>query len=70
MMKELAFAAAAVAAFAAFGQGAAGGPESFLKQQAVAEMRRVSDQVDLLASNQEELTARLNKAESIRKRKI
>lgn len=40
--------------------------ESFLKQQAVAEMHRVVAQVDVLAANQEELSGRVAKAESVK----
>ena len=40
------------------------GRDAFLKQQAVAEMQRVSAQVDVLAANQEELAERLRKSES------
>ena len=40
------------------------GRDAFLKQQAVAEMQRVSAQVDVLAANQEELAERLQRFES------
>lgn len=59
--------AAALTAGEAFAQGAGaapGGGRDFLKDQAVAEMQRVSNQVDMLANNQEEQSARLRKAES------
>ena len=38
------------------------GRDAFLKQQAVAEMQRVSAQVDVLAANQEELSERLRRS--------
>jgi len=66
LTKELAFAAMAASALGAFGQGAVGVPDSYVRQRAVAEMQRVSEQVDMLASNQEELAARLQKAESLK----
>ena len=56
--------AAALAAGGAFAQAAGTGRDAFLKEQAVAEMQRVSAQVDILSSNQEELAERLRKAES------
>lgn len=46
--------------------GFAEGGTAFLKQQAVAEMQRVSAQVDVLATNQEDLSDRLAKAESVK----
>ena len=55
---------AALAAGGAFAQTAGTGRDAFLKEQAVAEMQRVSAQVDILSSNQEELAERLRKAES------
>ena len=55
---------AALAAGGAFAQAAGTGRDAFLKEQAVAEMQRVSAQVDILSSNQEELAERLRKAES------
>ena len=54
--------AVALAMGGAFAQSA--GTGSFLKDQAVAEMQRVSAQVDVLASNQESLSSRLRKCES------
>jgi LysM repeat protein len=53
----------AMTAAGAFAQAAGG---SFLKDQAVAEMQRVSAQVDIMASNQEELSERIRKAESMK----
>ena len=55
---------AAFAAGGAYAQATGTGRDAFLKDQAVAEMQRVSAQVDILSSNQEELAARLRKAES------
>jgi LysM repeat protein len=55
---------AAMAAGGAFAQSAS--RDAFLKQQAVAEMQRVSSQVDVLAANQEELADRVRKAESMK----
>lgn len=43
-----------------------GNRAAFLKQQAVAEMQRVSAQVDVLATNQEELSGRIAKAEEVK----
>jgi len=40
------------------------GRDAFLKQQAVAEMQRVSAQVDVLAANQEELAERIRRSEA------
>jgi len=54
----------ALPACEAFAQAAGAGRDAFLKDQAVAEMQRVSAQVDILSSNQEELAERLRKAES------
>ncbi|MBR1921525.1 MAG: LysM peptidoglycan-binding domain-containing protein [Kiritimatiellae bacterium] len=42
----------------------AAGREAFLKNQAMAEVQRVSAQVDVLAANQEDIVERLRKAES------
>ena len=55
-------------AFAQATSGTAGSAtrDSFLKQQAVAEMQRVSAQVDVLASNQEDLSDRMTKVESVK----
>ncbi len=53
-----------VAAFAAGGAFAQAG--SFMRDQAVAEMQRVSAQVDVLASNQEELATRIRGTESLK----
>ena len=39
---------------------------AFLKQQAIAEMQRVSAQVEVLATNQEELSGRVTKAEELK----
>ena len=59
--------AAALAAGTASAQAPAGaGRDAFLKQQAVAEMQRVSAQVDVLATNQEELSDRLRKTEAMK----
>ena len=53
---------AALAAGTASAQAPAGASrDAFLKQQAVAEMQRVSAQVDVLATNQEELSDRIRK---------
>ena len=52
-----------LAAGVAFAQAPVG-RDAFLKQQAVAEMQRVSAQVDVLAANQEELSERLRRSES------
>ena len=58
---------AAMAAGTASAQATAGaGRDAFLKQQAVAEMQRVSAQVDVLATNQEELSDRLRKTEAMK----
>ena len=58
---------AALAAGTAFAQAPAGaGRDAFLKQQAVAEMQRVSAQVDVLATNQEELSDRIRKTEAMK----
>lgn len=55
--------AVALAMGGAFAQSA--GTGSFLRDQAVAEMQRVSAQVDVLASNHENLSARVRKCESV-----
>ncbi len=52
---------AALAAGGAFAQAG-----SFMRDQAVAEMQRVSAQVDVLAQNQEELASRLRGTESMK----
>ena len=58
---------AALAAGTASAQAPAGASrDAFLKQQAVAEMQRVSAQVDVLATNQEELSDRLRKTEAMK----
>ena len=58
---------AALAAGTASAQAPAGaGRDAFLKQQAVAEMQRVSAQVDVLATNQEELSDRIRKTEAMK----
>ena len=58
---------AALAAGTAFAQARSGaGRDAFLKQQAVAEMQRVSAQVDVLATNQEELSDRIRKTEAMK----
>ena len=58
---------AALTAGTASAQAPAGtGREAFLKQQAVAEMQRVSAQVDVLATNQEELSDRIRKTEAMK----
>lgn len=57
---------AASAAIAGFAQGQGGSREAFLREQAYAEMQRVSGQVDVLASNQEELGERLVKVEALK----
>ena len=58
---------AALAAGPAFAQAPAGASrDAFLKQQAVAEMQRVSAQVDVLATNQEELSDRLRRTEAMK----
>ena len=59
--------AAALAAGTAIAQAPSGaGRDAFLKQQAVAEMQRVSAQVDVLATNQEELSERVRRAEAMK----
>ena len=61
----VAFLLAACAAGVVRAQASSGaGRDAFLKQQAVAEMQRVSAQVDVLATNQEELSERLRRAEA------
>ena len=58
---------AALAAGTASAQAPAGaGRDAFLKQQAVAEMQRVSAQVDVLATNQEELSDRIRRTEAMK----
>ena len=58
---------AALAAGTASAQAPAGASrDAFLKQQAVAEMQRVSAQVDVLATNQEELSDRIRKTEAMK----
>ena len=58
---------AALAAGTVSAQAPAGASrDAFLKQQAVAEMQRVSAQVDVLATNQEELSDRLRKTEAMK----
>ena len=58
---------AALAAGTVSAQAPAGaGRDAFLKQQAVAEMQRVSAQVDVLATNQEEFSDRLRKTEAMK----
>lgn len=59
--KMMLVAGAALAAGGAFAQSG-----SFMRDQAVAEMQRVSAQVDVIASNQEELSARLRGVEVMR----
>lgn len=51
---------------AALAQGAGNSREAFMREQAYAEMQRVSGQVDVLASNQEELGARLVQVEAMK----
>ncbi len=51
------------AAFAVTGAFAQAG--SFMRDQAVAEMQRVSAQVDVIAANQEELSERIRKTEAL-----
>ena len=59
--------AAALASGTASAQAPAGaGRDAFLKQQAVAEMQRVSAQVDVLATNQEELSERIRRTEAMK----
>lgn len=61
-MKKVVFASvAAMASFAAFAQS--GTREAFLKQQAYNEMQRISGQIDVLQSNQEDLAQRVAKVE-------
>ena len=55
---------AAMSSGGAFAQAAS--RDAFLKEQAVAEMQRVSNQVEIIASNQEELAERIRKAESMK----
>ena len=55
---------AAMSAGGAFAQAAS--RDAFLKEQAVAEMQRVSNQVEIIASNQEELAERIRKTESMK----
>ena len=58
---------AALTAGTASAQAPSGaGRDAFLKQQAVAEMQRVSAQVDVLATNQEELSDRLRRTEAMK----
>ncbi len=58
---------AVLAAGTASAQAPAGASrDAFLRQQAVAEMQRVSAQVDVLATNQEELSDRLRKTEAMK----
>ena len=58
---------AALAAGTASAQAPAGANrDAFLKQQAVAEMQRVSAQVDVLATNQEELSDRIRRTEAMK----
>jgi TolA-binding protein len=58
---------AALAAGTASAQAVSGaGRDAFLKQQAVAEMQRVSAQVDVLATNQEELSDRIRRTEAMK----
>lgn len=67
-MKNWTLLIASLAVSGAFAQAATGSAtrDSFLKQQAVAEMQRVSAQVDVLATNQEELSDRMTKVESVK----
>ena len=61
------FAIAALAAETALAQAASSaGRDAFLKQQALAEMQRVSAQVDVLATNQEELSDRIRRTEAMK----
>lgn len=65
MKKTAMMMAGALVALASGGASAqSASRDAFLKEQAVAEMQRVSAQVDVLASNQEELAERLRRAES------
>ncbi len=66
MKRRLILLFAASAAIAGFAQGQGGSREAFLREQAYAEMQRVSGQVDVLASNQEELGERLVKVEALK----
>ena len=62
-MKKLSIFTIVIAScFAAFAQQSS--RESFMKQQAMAEMSRVSGQIDLLQNNVEDLQRRLGKLES------
>ncbi len=60
-MKMMFVAGAALAVGGALAQSG-----SFMRDQAVAEMQRVSAQVDVIASNQEELSTRLRSAEAMK----
>ena len=61
MKKVVVASVAAWASFAAFAQS--GSREAFLKQQAYNEMQRISGQIDVLQSNQDDLAQRVSKVE-------
>lgn len=63
MKKTLAIAAVALAAVAASAAPQEGGREAFLKQQAYAEMQRVSGQIDVLQQSHDELAERVARME-------
>ena len=65
-MKKILIIATLALAEAALAQGAGNSREAFMREQAYAEMQRVSGQVDVLASNQEELGARLVQVEAMK----
>lgn len=62
MKKNLIAVVCVCSAAAAFAQSAAG-RDNFLKQQALAEMQRVSAQIDVLQANQEDVYSRLRSVE-------
>ena len=64
MRKTVLATVAAAASLAAFAQS--GSREAFLKQQAYNEMQRISGQIDVLQSNQEDLVQRVSRVEKSR----
>ena len=59
-------AAMMIAAGTAFGQGGEGARDAFLRQQAYAEMQRVSGEVDVLRQNFSDLEAKVRQSSAVR----
>lgn len=64
-MKKYVMMSVLMAASGAFAQSSAG-RDAFLKQQALAEVQRVTAQIDVLQTNQDDLSGRISKVEQMR----